>query len=156
MKAEGSQADRKHDIIEIEDSDAAEEEEEDKWTKRGSSEDTTMVAVDQCTSLITSTESPTPTTLISVTTKHPNIKISGSGSTPRQQQHTPKDHQSTQGPLRAQPTEYLFCQSRASSQKSQLRVKISLREAIYEMTINNKHQWGIPSHQPTNHQHHTD
>ncbi len=48
------------------DDDNEEEEEDDKWAKQEMSEDTTMVAVDQITSLITSMESPTPTSLISV------------------------------------------------------------------------------------------
>ena len=74
MKAEGSQVVRKHDIIEIEDSDAAEDDDDDKWAKQGISEDTTMVAVDRSTSSITSTESPTPTTLTSVMSTPPTNK----------------------------------------------------------------------------------
>ena len=66
MKVEGSQVGRKQDVIEIEDSDAvkvddaADDDDDAKWAKQGMSEDATMVAVDQITSSITSTESPTP------------------------------------------------------------------------------------------------
>ena len=54
MRAEGSQAGCKQDIIEIEESDTAEEEDDDKWAKQEMSENTTMVAVKQIASLITS------------------------------------------------------------------------------------------------------
>ena len=56
--------------------------------------------------------------------------------------YPPKGHQSTQGPPRPQPTDYQLFQSRASNQRSWIRVKMSPREAIHKMTINNEHQWG--------------
>ena len=80
LKVDGARADQKQEIIEIEESDtveaddAMEEDVDDKWAKQETSEDTTVVAVDQFTSSITYTESPTPTTLTSVTSKTPTAK----------------------------------------------------------------------------------
>ena len=71
LKADGARTDRQQEIIEIEENDtvevdeAMEDDDDDKWAKQELIEDTTLVAVDQTTSLITSTASPTPTSLIS-------------------------------------------------------------------------------------------
>ena len=136
IKVEGSQVVRNHDIIEIEDSDAVEEDDDDKWAKQGMSEDTTMVVVDRITSSITFTEFPLPTTLTSVTSTMPTAKTKRTRlhSLPTAPAKPPRAIKSQQ------LTDNQLFQSRANTQRSWLRVKISPREAIHEMTINNEHQ----------------